>query len=264
MFISAIWRFLFRFVLIFKLFDHPSEVHLNLVPLDISSPEWYDTLDSKMKFPLKAQWGFLRRNHRPISRLTPWVRLRAWLWDWLSVWIRVRIFPWRNFLGQHRRFLRGFTGRVNLCKRIRLYRILIRWRSTTMLSERHTRIFWSECSHRLILLRHMPSFGPVAKHLLREKVIIFDTTMERTFPWYYSWVSSPGEDFNMLFSICDVSVKSASAFEDRHYFCKIGEGKSHCLVTNEFRKKDSEKDRFSPISEKTNSFAEITCHPLRL
>ena len=152
----------------------------------------------------------------------------------------------------------------SLYKRIRLYRILIRCSCTTLLSERHTRIFWSECSHRLILLRHMPSFAPVAQHLLHEKDIPFDTTMERTFPWQYSWVSSPREDFNMPFSISDVSVKSVSAFEDRHYFCKIGEGKSHCLVTNEFRKKDSDKDRFSPISEKTNSFAEITYHSLRL
>ena len=129
-----------------------------------------------------------------------------------------RLNPSQNFLGQHRRFLRGFTGRVNLCKRIRLYRILIRWRSTTMLSERHTRIFWSECSHRLILLRHMPSFVPVAQHLLREKVIIFDTTMERTFLWQYSSVSFSEEHFNMPFSISDGSVKSVSVFEDRHDF----------------------------------------------
>ena len=42
----TIRRFLFRFVLSFKLFDYPSEVHLNLIPVEKSSPEGYDPLDN--------------------------------------------------------------------------------------------------------------------------------------------------------------------------------------------------------------------------
>ena len=52
-------------------------------------------------------------------------------------------------------FLREFTAKVILCRRIRLYGILIRWRSTTLLSERHTRIFRGGCSHRAILAKHI-------------------------------------------------------------------------------------------------------------
>ena len=48
-----------------------------------------------------------------------------------------------------------------------------------------------------------------------------------------------------------------SSFENSHNFSKIGEGKSHCLVTNELRKENGHKNRFCPISEKTNSFTEI-------
>ena len=48
-----------------------------------------------------------------------------------------------------------------------------------------------------------------------------------------------------------------SACKHRHYFPKIGESKFHCLITNELRKKDSDYDRFLPISEKTNSFPVI-------
>ena len=60
-------RFLFRFVLSFKLFDYPSEVHLNLVPVEKSSLEWYDPLDSQMKFTLKepptqSQTHFVSKN----------------------------------------------------------------------------------------------------------------------------------------------------------------------------------------------------------
>ena len=64
----TILRFLFRFVLSFKLFDYPSEVHLNLVPVEKSSPEWYGPLDSQMKFPLKepptlSQTDSVSQNH---------------------------------------------------------------------------------------------------------------------------------------------------------------------------------------------------------
>ena len=38
---------------------------------------------------------------------------------------------------------------------------------------------------------------------------------------------------------------------------KIGGDESHCLVTDELKKEDGHKDRFSPISERTNSFTEI-------
>ena len=31
-------------------------MHLNLVTVEKSSPEWYDGLDSQVKFPLKAEW----------------------------------------------------------------------------------------------------------------------------------------------------------------------------------------------------------------
>ena len=60
-------RFLFRFVLSFKLFDYSSEVHLNLVPVEKSSLEWYDPIDSQMKFALKepptqSQTHFVSKN----------------------------------------------------------------------------------------------------------------------------------------------------------------------------------------------------------
>ena len=69
-------------------------------------------------------------------------------------------------LRQRRIVLRGFTARVNLCNKIRLYMILIQWRSPTLLSERHARIFWSGCSHRAILVKHVASFATVARHHL--------------------------------------------------------------------------------------------------
>ena len=53
----TIRRSLFRLVFSFKLFDYPSEVHLNLVPVEKSSPEWYDPFDSQKKFLPKAELG---------------------------------------------------------------------------------------------------------------------------------------------------------------------------------------------------------------
>ena len=61
----------------------------------------------------------------------------------------------------------------------------------------------------------------------------------------------------MSFPVSDGSIKLVSTFEYRHYLSKVGEGKSHHLVANELRKVDGHKDRFSPISERTNLFAEI-------
>ena len=57
----------------------------------------------------------------------------------------------------------------------------------------------------------------------------------------------------MPFTISNFSVIFVSSFEHRHYLSKIGEGEPHYLVTNELRKEDGHKDRFSPISERTNS-----------
>ena len=109
------------------------------------------------------------------------------------------------------------------------------------------------CNHRAIPAKHVPSF--------RQK---------RTSLWILSWkeiflasiTGSPPawKTLTCLFSISYVSVKSVSAFEDRHCFLKIGEGRSHCLVTNELRRKDSDKDRLPPISERTNSLAEIVAY----
>ena len=61
----------------------------------------------------------------------------------------------------------------------------------------------------------------------------------------------------MSFFVSDMSVQFMSTFKNRHDLPKIGEGKSHCLVTNELRKENSHKDRLSPISDGANSFAEI-------
>ena len=56
------------------------------------------------------------------------------------------------------------------------------------------------------------------------------------------------------------TVPNFSAFKHRRYFSKFVEGKSHCLVTNKLRKKDSNQDRFLLISERTNSFLEIEAY----
>ena len=61
----------------------------------------------------------------------------------------------------------------------------------------------------------------------------------------------------MLFHVFDGSIKFVSTFEYRHYLSKVEEGKFRPLVTNELRKEDGHKDRFSPIFERTNSFPEI-------
>ena len=87
------------------------------------------------------------------------------------------------------------------------------------------------CNHRAFPAKHVPSF--------RRK---------RTSLWILSWkeiflasiAGSPPlawKTLTCLFSISYVSVKSVSAFEDRHCFLRIGEGRSHCLVTNELRRK---------------------------
>ena len=62
----------------------------------------------------------------------------------------------------------------------------------------------------------------------------------------------------MPFPVFDGSIKSVSTFEYRHNFSKFGGGKSHRLATNKLRKGDSHKNRLSPISERTNSFAEVS------
>ena len=112
--------------------------------------------------------------------------------------------------------------------------------------------------NRAILAKHLTSFAPVAQyHLFREKDIPLDITMERNFPWQYRWISSRGEDSNMLFPVSDGSVKFVSTFEYRHYLSKVGEGESHRLDANELRKEDGRKDRFSPISERTSSCPEF-------
>ena len=104
----------------------------------------------------------------------------------------------------------------------------------------------------------MTSFAPVAQHhLFGEKDIPLDIAMERNFSWQYRRISSRGEDSNMSFPVSDGSIKFVSTFEYRHYLSKVREGKSHRLVANELRKEDGHKDRFSPISERTNSFPEI-------
>ena len=116
----------------------------------------------------------------------------------------------------------------------------------------------SGCDNRTILAKHVTSFAPVTQHhLFGEKGIPLDNAMERNFPWQYRWISSRGEDSNMSFPVSDGSIKFASTMEYRHCLSKVGEGKSHRLVANEQRKEDGLKDRFSPISERTNSFPEI-------
>ena len=47
-----------------------------------------------------------------------------------------------------------------------------------------------------------------------------------------------------------------SAFEYSHYISKIGEGKSHCLVTNELRKENGHKNRFTPRLRKLRQLSE--------
>ena len=65
----------------------------------------------------------------------------------------------------------------------------------------------------------------------------------------------------MPFTVSNFSVKSMlplnTGLKHRHYFPKIGDRKSHCLITNELKKKDSDYDRFLPISERNNSSPEI-------
>ena len=61
----------------------------------------------------------------------------------------------------------------------------------------------------------------------------------------------------MPLAIPDFPIKIMPAFEDKHYFCKMGEGKSHCLITDVLRKININEDRFLPISERPNSFSEI-------
>ena len=78
--------------------------------------------------------------------------------------------------------------------------------------------------------------------------------MERNFPRQDRWISSLGDGSTMSFPVSDGSIKFVSTFEYRHYLSKVEESESHLLVANELREKDGQKDRFSPISEKTNSF----------
>ena len=60
----------------------------------------------------------------------------------------------------------------------------------------------------------------------------------------------------MSFTVSDGSIKFESTFEYRHYLSKVGENEPHRLVANKLREEDVHKDRFSPISERTNSFPE--------
>ena len=51
--------------------------------------------------------------------------------------------------------------------------------------------------------------------LARHPIFLLDTTMERNFPWWYHWISSLGEDFNVLFTVSNFSDKSMSAVKHR-------------------------------------------------
>ena len=127
----------------------------------------------------------------------------------------------------------------------------------TLLIQRHARIFCGGCSYRATLAKPLSSFASVAQHhLFRKENILLDITIERNFLRQYRWISFRGENSNMFFSVSDMSVEFMSTFKNRHDLPKIGEGKSHCLVTNELRKENSHKDRVSPISDGANSFAE--------
>ena len=130
------------------------------------------------------------------------------------------------------------------------------WWSTTLPRERNTRIFRDGCSHRAILAKHVPSFTTVAQNTFSaKKTSLWILPQKEIF--LGSIAGSPPTGKILLFAIPNFPIKFMPVFKDRYCFTKIGEGKSHCLVTNELRKKDSDKDRFLPISETTNSFPEI-------
>ena len=157
------------------------------------------------------QRGFLRRNHR----------IRTWLWAWSRVWIRIRNFlrmisP--NHIPCQRRLLQGFNTRENLCRRIRLHRVLIGWRSSILLMKDMLESFWlgvitdNSCQAcvEFCTCRTTPPF-PRKGHSLGyyhgkkfSWIILLDLFPRRE------------EDSNMPFPVPDGSVKFLSTFEYRH------------------------------------------------
>ena len=237
-----------------------SDVHLDLAPVEKSSQVRLIFRNLWWSFLRRLGREFFRRMLRPRVRFIMWIRIRAWPWAWFRIRIRIRnvsrAIPSNHILRRSRRLLQRFNARNNLCRMIKLSRAWIPWRSSTPLSERHAGIFLSGCDNRTILAKHVTSFAPVAQHhLFGEKDIPLDIAMERNFPWQYRWISSRGEDSNMSFPVSDGSIKFVSTFEYRHYLSKVGESEPHCLVTNELRE-NVHKDRFFPISERTNLFPE--------
>ena len=70
--------------------------------------------------------------------------------------------------------------------------------------------------------------------LVRYPLFPLDTTVERNFAWWYHWISSRGEDFNMPFTVSIFLLNQCLPLntgpKHRHYFSKIGESKSHSLM----------------------------------
>ena len=133
-----------------------------------------------MKFPSKAEQGILPKE-LPIQSQT-------------------------HFVSQNQSMTLSPNPNQNFPKRN--FPVRIRWRSTILLRERHTRIFRGGCSHRAIHAKHVPSFTPVAQHhLFHKKGIPLNTTMERNFPWECRWTPSRGIDSAVSFAIPNFPIK---------------------------------------------------------
>ena len=109
-----------------------------------------------------------------------------------------------------------------------------------------------------ILTKHVTSFAPVAQHhLFGEKDIPLDIAIERNFPWQYRWISSRGKDSNMPFPVSDGSIKLSLPLNTDTISPKLEKASLTAWSLMNTENEDRHKDRFSPISERTNSFPEI-------
>ena len=141
----------------------------------------------------------------------------TWLWSWPWITIRAKVPPIHqtilptSLLHKRRGVQLRFSRGPNLDKRLRFYRS-----------------YRFSCGVLLCSMKGMPEsfevgvpsgqFSPSmwrVLYLARHPLFLLDTTMERNFSWWYHWISSVGEDFNMPFSVSNFSVKFMSAVKHR-------------------------------------------------
>ena len=104
----------------------------------------------------------------------------------------------------------------------------------------------------------MTGFAPVAQdYLLGEKYNSLDIAMEKIFLGNIAGSPSAGKILTCLFPFLMDLLNLCLPLNTDTTSPKLERASLTAMIANELRKEDGHKDRFSPISDRTNSFPEI-------